>query len=112
MHTSTVSLADLNNDGLVDIVIGNYDGTVNHILWNSISGGFSSSTSLPGNLGSKSIAVTDVNNDGFVDIVFGNMLDKNQLLIPTWRKHRHKLYCFCRYQWRYIPGYHYRELWD
>ncbi|MFQ6073277.1 MAG: FG-GAP repeat domain-containing protein, partial [Methanosarcinales archaeon] len=71
------SIADLNNDGYLDIVFSNLqnDATYNlnsYIYWGSESG-FSSGnkTELP-TIGAHGNSIADLNNDGYLDIVFSN----------------------------------------
>jgi enediyne biosynthesis protein E4 len=68
-----VAVADLNRDGLQDIVLGNLDGPA-HILWNQGDFKFKSST-LIDNLGLKesgirAVQIIDANADGMLDIAF------------------------------------------
>ncbi len=70
--TSSVVLADLNGDGMLDIVFGNM-GTPNQIFFNDGQGQFAE----PQNFGTETgdtngIAVGDVDGDGFLDIAAGN----------------------------------------
>ena len=70
---SGVAVADLNRDGLQDIVLGNLDGSA-HILWNQGDFKFKSST-LIDNLGleesgTRAVQIIDANADGMLDIVF------------------------------------------
>jgi hypothetical protein len=77
----SIAVADMNNDGMLDIVIGNYNQK-NQLLINSGDGTFSEDVEdLPGGaLSTWSIAVADMNNDGMLDIVIGNSDQKNQLV--------------------------------
>jgi enediyne biosynthesis protein E4 len=70
---SGVAVADLNRDGLQDIVLGNLDGPA-HILWNKGDFKFKSTT-LIDNLGleessNRAVQIIDANADGFLDIAF------------------------------------------
>jgi hypothetical protein len=84
LTTNCISLVDVNNDGMMDIIFGNH-GANNQILINTgEGGGFQHATDLPGGAyDTFSIAVADLNNDGMVDIVIGNWNHHNQLLINT-----------------------------
>jgi hypothetical protein len=79
--TQSIAVADVNYDGLVDIIIGN-KGSNNQLLINAGDGNFEDIIDLPGDASSntKSIAVGDVNNDGMIDIIVGNDGKSNQLL--------------------------------
>jgi hypothetical protein len=78
--TTSVAIADMNNDGLLDIVIGNgYEK--NQLLLNAGGGTFDDTVDLPGGtLNTRSVAIADMNNDGLLDIVIGNDAHNNQWL--------------------------------
>jgi hypothetical protein len=82
LGTRSVAIADMNNDGLLDIVTGNYNDK-NQLIINAGDGTFlEDAVDLPGGaLGTISVAIADMNNDGLLDIVIGNDGDKNQLII-------------------------------
>ena len=74
------SVADLNNDGHLDIVFSNYfnDSSYapdSYIYWGS-TGGFSPAnrTDLP-TIGAMGNTIEDLNRDGYLDIVFSNEWD-------------------------------------
>ena len=79
-----VSVADLDNDGFLDLVFSNqrggyYDGpdyTIDSYIYWGGPGGYlvSRRTGLP-TLGSMSNAIADLNGDGYLDIVFANSTD-------------------------------------
>ncbi|MEZ4833334.1 MAG: CRTAC1 family protein [Caldilineaceae bacterium] len=61
-----VGLGDLDNDGDLDIVLGNYDG-VNSILWNEGELRFRKQAMPIGH--TRAVALVDVDADGLLDIV-------------------------------------------
>jgi hypothetical protein len=92
MSTWAIVAADVNNDGLVDLIIGNSDGQVNQLLLNTgdtIGDGttthFQAPINLPGGeMYTFAIVAADVNNDGLVDLIIGNSDGQvNQLLLNT-----------------------------
>ena len=67
----------LNNDGLIDIVIGNQ--AANQLLLNQGGGTFQEiEDAIPGDYDTQSLAVGNVNGDGLIDILVGNYWDPNQ----------------------------------
>ena len=77
-----IALADMNDDGYVDVVIGNrFLG--NSLVMNNGDETFADPPmTLPGSeLSTKSIALADMNNDGYIDIVVGNDKESNHVLI-------------------------------
>jgi hypothetical protein len=71
-NTYAVQFADLNNDGFLDIVEGNYS-ELNKYYLNDGHGNFPVGHSLGTDVSNTtSIAVGDVNRDGWLDIVAGN----------------------------------------
>ena len=78
---------DLNNDGWIDIVFGNYQEnngsyeTNSFIYWGSASGfSTSSRTELPTH-GTHEQSIADLNNDSYLDIVFSSY--RNNLSLET-----------------------------
>ena len=74
-------LADLNGDGVPDLVVANA-GLSNDIsvLLGAGDGSFQPAVNYPAALGVKSIAVGDVNGDGKPDLVVGNLIGGNLLI--------------------------------
>jgi hypothetical protein len=66
-----VAVGDLNGDGFLDIVEGNWEQQ-NMVYLNDGEGGFNMSSSFGNSDFTVSIALGDLNADGFLDIVTGN----------------------------------------
>ena len=86
--------ADVNNDGFVDLIIGNRKGfgQANQLLLNTgdaIGDGttttrFQAPINLPADdMYTIVIVAADVNNDGLVDLIIGNNYEANQLILNT-----------------------------
>ena len=89
MQTTVIVAADMNNDGLVDLLIGNA-GSVNSpepnllVLNNGAAGTsfFQAPINLPGDpMYTHAIVAVDANHDGIVDLIIGNYDEPNQLII-------------------------------
>ena len=76
--TSDIRVADVNDDGHVDIIIGDYFG-LNRVLFLK-NGTFSKHADLPGKYVTETIAVADLDADGAIDIIVGNRGESNQIL--------------------------------
>jgi hypothetical protein len=93
MYTNAIVAADVNNDGFIDLIIGNYYGEANQLLLNTgdATGDWTTTTfqtpiNLPGGeMNTRVIIAADVNKDGFIDLIIGNNYknDANQLLLNT-----------------------------
>jgi hypothetical protein len=73
-HSWSVSIADLNGDSYLDIVIANKgDNSVSVLLGNS-AGTFAQAPDSPYSVGvePRSVAIADLNKDGYLDIVTAN----------------------------------------
>jgi serine/threonine protein kinase len=71
-YTNSIAAADVDGDGDLDVLLGNYD-TPSRVLLNAGDGTFPTNTTLPGDkLWTWSIAAADVNGDGYLDVLLGN----------------------------------------
>ena len=72
-NTTSVTLGDVDGDGDLDLVVGNYAET-NKLYKNDGSGGFNATgTGLGSNMDNTfSITLGDVDGDGDLDLVVGN----------------------------------------
>ncbi|UXX79960.1 FG-GAP-like repeat-containing protein [Reichenbachiella carrageenanivorans] len=61
-------VADFNNDGALDIVVGSNSGNEFLIYYNDLAGGFQTPTTFTGPNGIFDIVAVDVNNDGHIDL--------------------------------------------
>ena len=73
----SIAVGDMNGDGSIDIIVGNYNGP-NSIYLNDGRGTFST-TRIFGSGSDKtwSVAVGDMNEDGLLDILMGNVDELN-----------------------------------
>ncbi|MFC2149556.1 choice-of-anchor tandem repeat GloVer-containing protein, partial [Candidatus Auribacterota bacterium] len=84
-----VSVADLNNDDYLDLVISGYHNDTTHamnskIYWGDSSYLYASGMDLP-TVGAMGNSVGDLNKDGYLDIVFSNhKTDANNYLINSY----------------------------
>ncbi|CAF1654098.1 unnamed protein product, partial [Adineta ricciae] len=70
---SSIAVADLNNDGYLDIVVSNYGSHTIGILFGNANGTFRDQITYPvGSSRPLKVALDDLNNDSFVDIVVVN----------------------------------------
>ena len=83
MRISSIALADINNNGMVDILVGSYVAS-DHLLINRDDGNFDDLIDLPGGtLSTISIASADLNCDGMVDILIGNGSGQMNQFLPN-----------------------------
>ena len=68
MNTSTSAAADVNGDGHIDLIIGNFDRS-NQVLIQILPGGGSPT---------RAIVMGDLNKDGWVDNVVGDYGQNNR----------------------------------
>jgi hypothetical protein len=69
--------ADFNNDGQIDIVFGDSDGSMITVLLGDGTGQFFSKTFHTSGSGVRGVAVVDLNGDGWDDIVTANLFTSN-----------------------------------
>jgi hypothetical protein len=78
-----VTIGDVTNDGIADVVVANYFGQANQLFVGDAGGGLTLDTSSPiatGSDKSKSVTIGDVTNDGIADVVVANYFGQaNQL---------------------------------
>ncbi len=87
-YTFGNSIADLNNDGYLDIVFSNnYDGsthnTTSYIYWGAASNAYSTKTDLETH-GALGNSIADLNYDGYPDIVFSNYYNDSSFNINSY----------------------------
>lgn len=80
--TRSVALGDIDDDGALDVIVGN-NGVPSLIYLNDNdgSGGFTLHQTLLGANATRSVVLADVNGDGALDIVMGNYTQVNRLYL-------------------------------
>jgi len=80
-HTSSIAAADVDGDGDLDVLLGNY-GSPSLVLLNAGDGTFLMSIELPGgSANTYSIAAADVDGDGDLDVLVGNWGSLSHVLL-------------------------------
>ena len=67
-----MQVADLNGDGIPDIVTANYGSDTVSVLLGNGNGTFQPQQTFAAGSGPASVAVADLNGDGKLDLVVGN----------------------------------------
>ena len=81
-HPLSVVAADVNGDGLLDLISANADDNTLTVLTNNGSGGFGLSATLPAGRHPLCVIAADVNGDGHPDLICANAYD-NTLTVLT-----------------------------
>ena len=68
----SLAVVDVNSDGKVDIIVGNYDSNTVGVFLNTGNGTFSLQTTYSTGISPWSLVATDVNNDSKPDIIVTN----------------------------------------
>ncbi|MBL9152511.1 MAG: DUF11 domain-containing protein, partial [Verrucomicrobiales bacterium] len=77
--TRSVVLGDVDGDGDLDLVEGNYSGQANRVWLNDGAGSFTDSGQALGKYSTRSVALGDVDGDGDLDLVEGNANQANRV---------------------------------
>ena len=71
-RAESLAVGDLNNDGLEDVVTGDFSDNKISVFLQKSGGGFTSRVTYPASTGPDAVAVGDVNNDGREDVVLSH----------------------------------------
>ncbi|HEY1771836.1 MAG TPA: FG-GAP-like repeat-containing protein [Gammaproteobacteria bacterium] len=71
----SLTIADLNGDGIPDIVVANFTDNTLSILYGNGDGTFQSAVAVPVGKGPMFVTTADMNNDGKPDLLINNNLD-------------------------------------
>jgi hypothetical protein len=71
------TIADLNNDGWVDVLFPNYLDAQVVIFWNSPVGFDGNNKTVLSTRSAVCVEVADLNGDGYLDVIVPNLFDKN-----------------------------------
>jgi len=72
---SSVAIADLNDDGIADMVVANYGDSTITILFGAGDGSFGDATNYAVGVNPNSVAIGDFNGDGIADLAVANVND-------------------------------------
>jgi len=80
--TRSIAAADVDGDGDLDVLLGNYGSSPSRVLLNAGGGSFMTSMELPGGSArTHSIAAADVDGDGDLDVLLGNEMSPSRVLL-------------------------------
>ncbi len=79
-NTKALAVGDINNDGFIDLVAGNYE-QVNRTFFNDQSGVFEETPQLLDSSNTFGLVCTDLNADGTPDLVAGNSQQTNRVYL-------------------------------
>jgi hypothetical protein len=83
--SSQILTGDLNNDGILDLVVADYgnagNGALISVLPGNGDGTFGAKTDYPAGVGIDSIALADLNGDGLLDIATANHSGSNTIYL-------------------------------
>jgi hypothetical protein len=69
---ASVAIADVNDDGKLDLVSANYGDNSLSVLLGTGTGGFDTANNFTVGAGPRSVAIADINHDGKLDLVSAN----------------------------------------
>jgi hypothetical protein len=72
LNPHSVTAADVNGDGKVDLISANFAADTLSVLTNDGSGGFVTASTLSVGAGPRQVAVADINGDGKLDLISAN----------------------------------------